>query len=105
MLTQLREECHSGLEQYEQLSQLAATNVLLLYYVLIRHIEELAPVVYTPTVGEACMKFDRIYRCLFAVLCCLVRWQVLCLGHHATLLAVTFIHRVNWALMMLLACA
>ncbi len=67
VLIQLHEECHSGLEQYELLSQLAATNVLLLYYVLIRHIEELAPVVYTPTVGEACMKFDRIYRCLFAV--------------------------------------
>lgn len=62
VLLQLNEECHTGLEKYELLSQLAATSVTLLYYVLIRHIADLAPVVYTPTVGEACQKFDRIYR-------------------------------------------
>jgi malic enzyme len=66
VLLQLHEECRTPLDQYELLAQLAATNVLLLYYVVIRHIEELAPVVYTPTVGDACLKFDRIYRCLFS---------------------------------------
>ncbi len=61
-MLQLNTECHTGLEKYELLSQLAATNVTLLYYVLIHNIADLAPVVYTPTVGEACQKFDRIYR-------------------------------------------
>ena len=62
VMLQLNTECHSGLEKYELLSQLAASNVILLYYVLIHNIADLAPVVYTPTVGEACQKFDRIYR-------------------------------------------
>lgn len=62
VMLQLNEECHSGLEKYELLSQLAASNVTLLYYVLIHNIADLAPVVYTPIVGEACQKFDRIYR-------------------------------------------
>ncbi|BDA50170.1 NADP-dependent malic enzyme [Coccomyxa sp. Obi] len=62
VMLQLNTECHTGLEKYELLSQLAASNVILLYYVLIHNIADLAPVVYTPTVGEACQKFDRIYR-------------------------------------------
>ena len=35
---------------------------VLCYYVVINHLEELAPIIYTPTVGDACMQFDRIYR-------------------------------------------
>ena len=34
----------------------------LFYYVVISHLEELAPIIYTPVVGEACQKYDRIYR-------------------------------------------
>lgn len=60
---QIREECHTGLEKYELLADLSAHNVTLFYWVLVQHLVELAPVVYTPTVGEACQKFDRIFRC------------------------------------------
>ena len=63
LLLQLNEECQGPLDKYELLTQIAATNVSLLYYVLIDHLADLAPIVYTPTVGEACQKFDRIYRC------------------------------------------
>ncbi len=62
MMLQLHDECPTDLAKYELLAQLAATNVSLLYYVLIHNLEQLAPIVYTPTVGEACQKFDRIFR-------------------------------------------
>ena len=62
VVMQLNDECPNDLSKYELLAQLAATNVSLLYYVLIHNLEMLAPIVYTPTVGEACQKFDRIFR-------------------------------------------
>jgi hypothetical protein len=62
VVRQMREDCPTPLAKYELLSQLAATNSTLLYYVLIHNLVECAPIVYTPTVGEACIKFDRIYR-------------------------------------------
>lgn len=63
VVRQMREDCPTPISKYELLSQLAATNSTLLYYVLIHNLVECAPIVYTPTVGEACIKFDRIYRC------------------------------------------
>ncbi len=38
------------------------TNEVLFYGLLTRHLEEMLPVVYTPTVGEACRRFSEIYR-------------------------------------------
>ena len=60
---QLHESTNTPLQQYKLLSELAGGNQTLFYYVLINNLEELAPIIYKPVVGEACTKFDRIYRC------------------------------------------
>uniref|UniRef100_A0A7S1SX40 Malic enzyme n=1 Tax=Tetraselmis chuii TaxID=63592 RepID=A0A7S1SX40_9CHLO len=62
VMVQLREEAHTALAKYGILMQLASTNSTLFYAVMERNLVELMPVVYTPTVGEACVKYDRIYR-------------------------------------------
>lgn len=59
-MEQLRASC-TDLDRYERLNALVARNEQLFYRVLIDHVEELLPVVYTPTVGEACRKFGHIY--------------------------------------------
>ncbi|MEU5319798.1 NAD-dependent malic enzyme [Streptomyces sp. NPDC021056] len=50
------------LNRHIYLRQLQDTNEVLFYDLLTRHLEEMLPVVYTPTVGEACRRFSQIYR-------------------------------------------
>lgn len=51
----------SNLGKYFVLSELLSHNQTLFYHVVINNLEALAPIIYTPVVGEACQNFDRIY--------------------------------------------
>ena len=50
------------LQKYVLLSALRNRNVHLFYRVLIDHLEELMPIVYTPTVGTAVQRFSRVFQ-------------------------------------------
>ncbi|MGB9436026.1 MAG: NAD-dependent malic enzyme [Candidatus Acidiferrum sp.] len=50
------------LERHVYLRALQDTNEVLFYRLLLDHIEEMTPIVYTPTVALACEQFSHIYR-------------------------------------------
>ncbi len=51
----------TNIDKYSYLSELQSRNERLFYRMLMENIEELLPIVYTPTVGEACREYSHLF--------------------------------------------
>lgn len=60
-LAQLRSKT-SDLEKYIYLSHLRTEDPHMFYKLCLNHMSEITPLIYTPTVGDACVNFSQIYR-------------------------------------------
>ncbi|NER12534.1 oxaloacetate-decarboxylating malate dehydrogenase [Leptobacterium flavescens] len=61
MLASMRRKAYD-IERYIFLSTLQDRNEKLFYQMVINNIEEIMPLIYTPTVGQACKEFSHIFR-------------------------------------------
>ncbi|MFK0033588.1 NAD-dependent malic enzyme [Pseudomonas monteilii] len=55
-------EASGPLEKHVYLRSVQDRNETLFYKLVESHLEEMLPIIYTPTVGKACQEFSRIYR-------------------------------------------
>ncbi len=53
---------NNDIERYVFLSALQDRNERLFFKTIMTHVEELLPIIYTPTVGQACKEFSHIFR-------------------------------------------
>jgi len=52
----------NNMDKHIYLRAIQDTNETLYYKLVTEHLEEIMPLIYTPTVGEACQRFSQIYR-------------------------------------------
>lgn len=60
-LAQLRSKDKS-IEKYIYLTQLKDADHSMFYRLCLEHMAEITPLIYTPTVGDACLQYSHIYR-------------------------------------------
>lgn len=56
------QQCHSDLDRHIYLRAIQDDNETLYFRLVSEHLEEMLPIIYTPTVGQACQEFSNIYR-------------------------------------------
>ncbi|KEG09260.1 putative malic enzyme [Trypanosoma grayi] len=49
------------INRYQHLAAVHATNTTLYYATILAHLQETLPVIYTPTVGEACQNYNHLF--------------------------------------------
>lgn len=54
--------CNNDLERHIYLRSIQDDNETLFFRLVQDHLEEMLPIIYTPTVGQACQEFSKIYR-------------------------------------------
>ncbi len=54
--------CHTNIEKYQYLRGLQERQEILFYALIEKHLVEMLPIIYTPTVGEAVEKFSALFQ-------------------------------------------
>ena len=55
-------QCATDLDKHIYLRSIQDNNETLFFRLLDSHLDEMLPIIYTPTVGQACQEFSKIYR-------------------------------------------